>query len=138
MPDIGLLQGPVRPRVPPAAPSLVAAPGPAPADVIAEPAMLKVAARSAPAEFAILRAPVEPESVIEVALAPVVSSTPEPAVASESPCDPAPPTIASATSAEVPVLVAAGVSSITPPPGLPPDRFNATPPVVSLPGPHDL
>lgn len=138
MPDIGLLQGPVRPRVPPPAPSLVAAPGPAPADVIAEPAMLKVAARSAPAEFAILRAPVEPESVIEVALAPVVSSTPEPAVASESPCDPAPPTIASATSAEVPVLVAAGVSSITPPPGLPPDRFNATPPVVSLPGPHDL
>ena len=85
MPDIGLLQGPVRPRVPPAAPSLVAAPGPAPADVIAEPAMLKVAARSAPAEFAILRAPVEPESVIEVALAPVVSSTSEPAVVRTKP-----------------------------------------------------
>jgi 4-amino-4-deoxy-L-arabinose transferase-like glycosyltransferase len=36
------------------------------------------------------------------------------------------------------VLVASGVSSIRPTPGLPPDRFNATPPAVLAPGPNDL
>jgi len=115
MPDIGLLQGPVRPRVTPE--PLIEA------DIV-EPPSLKVAARAAPAEFAILRAPRVPESVIEVA-----------SVVSDAPA--APPTIASATSAEVPVLVAAGVSGIKPPPGLPPDRFDTTPPVKALPSPHD-
>jgi 4-amino-4-deoxy-L-arabinose transferase-like glycosyltransferase len=80
-------------------------PEPAPAD--------EVMARSAPAGFAILRAP-------------------------PAPVDVPPQTFASATSAEVPVLVAAGVGSITPPPGLPPDRFDTIPPVVAQPGPKDF
>jgi 4-amino-4-deoxy-L-arabinose transferase-like glycosyltransferase len=83
MPDIGLLQGPVRPRAMPHGS------GTAPADDAAA----------------------------------VVSP---------------PPAIARAMSASVPILVAAGVSSITPPPGLPPHRFDATPPAVALPGPRDL
>lgn len=128
MPDIGLLQGPVRPRLVPAPPPPVppqsAADESTPVD--------KVMARSAPAGFAILRAPRAPETVIEVAAAaPVVSATAEPE-------PPAAQTIANATSAEVPVLVVAGISSITPPPGLPPDRFTATPPVSTQPGPKDL
>src|SRR4051812_38991548 len=91
MPDIGLLQGPVRPRV-----ALVSLPpGPAAepiaATLVAEPVLLQVAARSAPAEFAILLAPAEPESAIAVSLpvpepAQVVStSSPEPARPVETP-----------------------------------------------------
>ena len=116
MPDIGLLQGPSRPRFVPAPPPALAAeltPEPA-----AEPAPAdKVMARSAPAEFAILRASNEP-------------------VVSEAPATP--PTIAVATSAEVPVLVAAGVSGLTPPPGLPPDRVDRALPAVVPRGPNDI
>ena len=84
MPDIGLLQGPVRSRAMPPAPVI--------------------------------------EGAREVA-APVASPA---------------PAIARAMSATVPVLVAAGVSSITPPPGLPPQWSGAAPPAVALPGPRDL
>jgi 4-amino-4-deoxy-L-arabinose transferase-like glycosyltransferase len=120
MPDIGLLQGPSRPR-------LVPAPPPAPAEGLApEPAPAgQTTARSAPVEFAILRAPREPETLIALA-PPVVSAMPTP------------PTIADAVSAEVPVLVAAGVSSITPPPDLPPDRCTATPPVAAPTDPNAI
>lgn len=226
MPDIGLLQGPVRPRVV-SNPTLPVA-APAPAQVAVDAVSLRVAARSAPAEFAILRAPREAEALIEVepsvvheitaeadhaftaevnhavtvtvshvaaaevardvmmeaahdviiepahdvsrevppevvtpaampgtCTAPVVSAAPDVDAASpvtvavsgaasartprSGPAPGSEParTIASATSAEVPVLVAAGVSSLTPPPGLPPDRFGALPPAVTLPGPHD-
>src|SRR5689334_16002485 len=88
MPDIGLLQGPPRSRVVSAPPAPIAAPAPAIQSAPAtfdEGASLEVAARSAPAEFAILRAPREPASVIEVAVrdaapcaghAPVVSAAP--------------------------------------------------------------
>jgi 4-amino-4-deoxy-L-arabinose transferase-like glycosyltransferase len=148
MPDIGLLQGPARPRLV-AAPT-VSVPQPASGPEVVT---LEVAARRATPEFAILRAPREPEAVIRVeagehapvvsiapdAAAPVSAAAPATAAAPVSAAEPAvPPTIATATSAEVPVLVAAGVTSITPPPGLPPDRFNATPPPVTLPGPQDL
>jgi 4-amino-4-deoxy-L-arabinose transferase-like glycosyltransferase len=88
----------------------------------------EVMARSAPAEFAILRAPHAPEALIAVAT-PVVSAVLAPPTLS---------TIADAVSAEVPVLVAAGVSNITPPPGLPPDRFTAAPPVIAPANPNAI
>jgi 4-amino-4-deoxy-L-arabinose transferase-like glycosyltransferase len=139
MPDIGLLQGPARPRlVPVTASAAPAAPPSAP-----EPAADKVMARSAPAEFAIVRAPREPAAV-----APVVSAAPAPPASSPEAASPAPPppppddaaaqTIANATSAEVPILTVADFPRAGRSPGPPPDRFNATPPVAALPGPHDL
>jgi 4-amino-4-deoxy-L-arabinose transferase-like glycosyltransferase len=152
MPDIGLLQGgPRRPRAIAAAAPPIAAPEPQ--IEAAEPVSMKVAARSAAPEFAILRAPRSPETSIEIVARPA-PAIPEPvAAASRAPAvaapvvstaphpGPAPDaasarTIASATSAEVPVLVATGVSGITPPPGLPPDRFGALPPVIAQPDPH--
>ena len=129
MPDIGLLQGRSRPPLVPARPPVpveVVSPaeeialesGPAPAD--------QVMARVAPIGFAILRAPREPDALIAVA----------PPVVSEAPASPAGG--AAATSAAVPAAMATGVGSITPPPGLPPDRRDATPPLVAMPGPKDI
>jgi 4-amino-4-deoxy-L-arabinose transferase-like glycosyltransferase len=92
----------------------------------------RAAARTAPAEFAILRASPAPEARIGIDVTPGRVAPDAMAMSEQA------PTIASATSAEVPVLVAAGVSSLAPPPGLPPDRFGALPPVVARPGPHDV
>jgi 4-amino-4-deoxy-L-arabinose transferase-like glycosyltransferase len=129
MPDIGLLQGPVRPQV-------IATPlaEPTTLESAAGLSTLRVAACAAPPTFAILRAPRGPEAGIEVAVpgdAPVVSAAPLPPA-------PGPRTIADAVSAEVPVLVSAGVSSINPPPGMPPERLAPRPPALVNAGPHDL
>lgn len=99
MPDIGLLGGPSRPRIVPPPPAQ-----PASADEAVVPD--KVMARSAPAEFAILRAPAGPAG-------PIVLST------------------------HVPVVSAAGVTSITPPPGLPPDVL-LPPQTVATSGPPPI
>ena len=111
MPDIGLLQGPPRPRIVPVA---VPAPPDAPEELVVDIAPERgiVMARVAPPEFAILRAPREPEAAIAMvpaaASATITASEPEPA-----PIRVASPTVS--MSIEVPVLEVAGVSGISPP-----------------------